>query len=105
MSTELLEKVQERTKRTNRILKLQMCELNLQAYFHTGLQLKLVAPIYLTVGPMDLVHSVYVSILNTYPLLIGKDLLKSLRTSNRLQAPKDVDTSPRASALPVIRLQ
>ncbi len=33
------------------------------------------APIHLTVGPMDLVQPVYVSTLNTYPLLIGKDLL------------------------------
>ncbi len=75
MSTELLEEVQERSKRTNRTLKLQRCELNLQAYSHTGLQLKHVAPIHLTVGSMDLVHSVYVSPLKTYPLLIGKDLL------------------------------
>ncbi len=50
-------------------------ELNVQAYSHTGLQLKHVAPIHLTVGPMDFVHPVYVSTLNTYPLLIGKDLL------------------------------
>ncbi|XP_016407634.1 uncharacterized protein LOC107739904 [Sinocyclocheilus rhinocerous] len=75
MSTELLEEVQERTKRSNSTLKLQRCELNLQAYSHTGLQLKHMAPIHLTVGPMDLVHPVYVSPLNTYPLLIGKDLL------------------------------
>ncbi len=75
MSTELLEEVQERSKRTNRTLKLQRCELNLQAYSHTGLQLKHVAPIQLTVGSMDLVHPVYVSPLKTYPLLIGKDLL------------------------------
>ncbi len=75
MSTELLKEVQELTKRTNGTLKLQRCELNLQAYSHTGLQLKHVAPIHLTVGPMDFVHPVYVSTLNTYPLLIGKDLL------------------------------
>ncbi len=67
MSTELLKEVQDRTKRTNGTLKLQRCKLNLQAYSHMGLQL--------TVGPMDLVHAVYVSTLNTYPLLIGKDLL------------------------------
>ncbi len=79
MSTELLKKVQERTKRTNVTLKLQKCELNLQAYLHTGLQLKHVAPIHLTVGPMDLVHPVYVSTLNTYPLLIGKDLLNRFK--------------------------
>ncbi len=75
MSTELLEEVQKRTKRTNRTLRLQRCELNLQAYSHTGLLLKHVAPIHLTVGLMDLVHPVYVSPLKTYPLLIGKDLL------------------------------
>ncbi len=75
MSTELLEEVQERTKRTNRTLRLQRCELNLQAYSHTGLQLKHVAPIHLKVGSMDLVHPVYVSPLKTCPLLIGKDLL------------------------------
>ncbi len=75
MSTELLKEVQERTKRTNGTLKLQRCELNLQAYSHMGLQLKHVAPIHLTVGPMDLVHPVYVSTLNTYPLFIGEDLL------------------------------
>ncbi len=68
MYTELL---QERTKRTNGILKLQRCELNILAYSHTGLQLKHVAPIHRTVGPMDLVHPVYVSTLNTYPLLIN----------------------------------
>ncbi len=75
MSTELQEEIQERTKRTNRTLKLQRCELNLQAYSHMGLELKHVVPIHLTVGPMDLVHPVYVSTINTYPLLIGKYLL------------------------------
>ncbi len=79
MSTELLKEVQERTKRTNRTLKLQRCELNVQAYSHTGLQLKHVAPIHLKVAPMDLVHLVYVSTLNTYPLLIGKDLLNRFK--------------------------
>ncbi len=75
MSTELLKEVQERTKRTNGTLKLQRCELNLQVYSHTGLQLKHVAPINLTLFVMDLVHPVYVSTLNMYPFLIGKDLL------------------------------
>ncbi|KAL0154641.1 hypothetical protein M9458_048904, partial [Cirrhinus mrigala] len=75
MSTELLEEIQERTKKLNGVLKLQRCELNLQAYSHTGLQLKHVAPIHLTVGPMSLIHPVYISPLKTYPLFIGKDLL------------------------------
>ncbi len=79
MSTELLKEVQERTKRSNGTLKLQRCELNVQAYSHTGLQLKHVAPIHLTVGLMDFVHPVYVSTFNTYPLLIGKDLLNCFK--------------------------
>ncbi len=88
MSTELLKEVQERTKRTNGTLKLQRCELNRQAYTHTGLQQKHVAPIHLTVGPMDLVHPVYVSTLNTYPLLIGKDLLNSFEPLIDFKHPK-----------------
>ncbi len=36
MSTEFLKEVQERTERTNGTLKLQKCELNLQAYSHTA---------------------------------------------------------------------
>ncbi len=44
-----------------------------------GLQLIHVAPIHLTVRPTDLIHPVYVSPLNTYPLLIGKDLLNHFK--------------------------
>ncbi len=44
MSTELLKEVQELTKRTNGTLKLQRCELNVQAYSHTGLQAKTGGP-------------------------------------------------------------
>ncbi len=79
ISTELLKEVQERMKRSNGTLKLQKCELNLQAYSNTGLRLKHVAPIHLTVGPMDFVHPVYVSTFNTYPLLIGKNLLNRFK--------------------------
>ncbi len=79
MSIELLKKVQERAKRTNGTLKLQRCKLKLQAYSNMGLRLKHVAPIHLMVGTMDFVHPVYVSLLNTYPLLIGKDLLNRFK--------------------------
>ncbi len=79
MSTELLKEVQERMKRSNGTLKLQKCKLSLQAYSHTVIQLKHVAPIHLTVGPMDFVHPVYVSTLNTCPLIIGKDLLNRFK--------------------------
>ncbi len=61
MSAELPEEVQETTKWTNRTLKLQRCELNLQAYSHWGLQLKHVSSIHLKLGSMDLIHPVYVT--------------------------------------------
>ena len=75
MSTQLLEEIQERTKRTSGTLRLQKCALNVQAYSHTGLRLEQVAPVHLTVRPMSLIHPVYISPLDTYPLLTGKDLL------------------------------
>ncbi len=72
MSTELLKEVQERTKRTNGTLKLQRCELNVQAYSHKGPTTETCGPNLSnsgTYGPRP--SSIH---LNTYPLLIGKDL-------------------------------
>ncbi|XP_028847214.1 uncharacterized protein LOC114796870 [Denticeps clupeoides] len=59
-------------------------EVRLEALVDTGadltliqndVQLEQLAPIHLTIGPMTLVHPVYISTFDTYPLLIGKDLL------------------------------
>ncbi|KAL1258487.1 hypothetical protein QQF64_009064 [Cirrhinus molitorella] len=60
---------------SSRTLKPQKCALNVQSYSQTEVQLQQIAPIHLTIGPMGLVHPVYISPMDLYPLLIGKDLL------------------------------
>ncbi|KAL1258490.1 hypothetical protein QQF64_009067 [Cirrhinus molitorella] len=45
------------------------------SYSQNEVQLEQVAPIHLTIGPMSVVHPVYISPMDSYPLLIGKDLL------------------------------
>ncbi|KAL1268896.1 hypothetical protein QQF64_034259 [Cirrhinus molitorella] len=50
--------------------------LNVQSYSQNEVQLEQVAPIHLTIGlTMSVVHPVYISPMDSYPLLIGKDLL------------------------------
>ncbi len=75
ISSQLFDRLQIGAKRQNRTLKYQRCVLNVQSYSQNEVQLEQVAPIHLTIGPMSLVHPVYISPLDTYPLLIGKDLL------------------------------
>ncbi|RXN11474.1 hypothetical protein ROHU_030002 [Labeo rohita] len=75
MSSQLFDRLQTEAKRQNRTLKYQQCVLNVQSYSQNEVQLEQVAPIHLTIGPMSLVHPVYIAPVDTYPLLIGKDLL------------------------------
>ncbi|RXN04870.1 hypothetical protein ROHU_012876 [Labeo rohita] len=75
MSSQLFNRLQTEAKRQNRTLKYQQCVLNVQSYSQNEVQLEQVAPIHLTIGPMSLVHPVYIAPVDTYPLLIGKDLL------------------------------
>ncbi|KAL0159214.1 hypothetical protein M9458_042939, partial [Cirrhinus mrigala] len=75
MSSHLFDRLQIEAKRQNRTLKYQRCVLNVQSYSRNEVQLEQVAPIHLTISPMSLVHPVYIAPVDTYPLLIGKDLL------------------------------
>ncbi|KAL1270904.1 hypothetical protein QQF64_029920 [Cirrhinus molitorella] len=75
MSSQLFDRLQTEAKRQNRTLKCQRCVLNVQSYSQNEVQLEQVAPIHLTIGPMSVVHPVYISPMDSYPLLIGKDLL------------------------------
>ncbi|XP_057184426.1 uncharacterized protein LOC130550913 [Triplophysa rosa] len=75
MSSQLFHRLSEEAKRQNRTLKPQRCVLNMQSYSQTEVRLEQITPIHLTIGPMSLVHPVYISPMVTYPLLIGKDLL------------------------------
>ncbi|KAF7709826.1 hypothetical protein HF521_016676 [Silurus meridionalis] len=75
MSTQLFYRLQVEAKRQNRTLKMQKCALNVQSYSQNEVKLEQITPIHLTIGPMSVVHPVYISPMDTYPLLIGKDLL------------------------------
>ncbi|KAG1941678.1 retrotransposable element [Pimephales promelas] len=50
-------------------------KLEALSYSQTNIRLEQIAPIHLTIGPMSLIHPVYISPMDTYPLLVGKDLL------------------------------
>ena len=75
MSGTLFNTLRTMARRSNRDLKLQTCSLEIQPYCPNSTILKHRALVQITIGPMTLVHPVYVSSLNTVPLLIGKDLL------------------------------
>ncbi|KAI5086431.1 hypothetical protein C0J45_24007 [Silurus meridionalis] len=75
MSTQLFYRLQVEAKRQNRTLKTQKCALNVQSYSQNEVKLEQIAPIHLTIGPMSVLDSVYISPMDTYPLLIRKDLL------------------------------
>ena len=48
----------------------------MQSYSQNDIRLKQVAHIHLTIGSFSLKHPVYISQMDTYPFLIGKDLLE-----------------------------
>lgn len=75
ISAQLFEKLRLETKRQNRTLESHTCELNVQSYNQDDIWFDQVASIHLTIGPTSLTHPVYISQMNTYSLLIGKDLL------------------------------
>ena len=75
ISSQLFKRLQFEAKRQDRTLTPQTCELNVQSYSQNDIRFDKVASIHLTIGPMSLVHPVYISPMDTYPLLIGKDLL------------------------------
>ncbi|XDV31948.1 hypothetical protein PO909_002865 [Leuciscus waleckii] len=75
ISSQLFEKLKFEAQRQNQTLKFHTCELNVQSYSQNDIQLRNVAPIHLAIGPMSIVHPVYISPMNTYQFIIGKDLL------------------------------
>ncbi|XP_052433544.1 uncharacterized protein LOC127974375 [Carassius gibelio] len=75
ISAQLFDKLKFEAQRQNRTLNFHTCKLNVQSYSQNDIQLRNVAPIDLTIGPMSLVHPIYVSPMDNYSFLIGKDLL------------------------------
>ena len=75
MSAALFNALKTAITNPNMTVKLQQCAIQVQAYSTVGTQMQGVAPIHLTIGPTEVVHPIYVSPLDSIPLLIGKDLL------------------------------
>ncbi|KAL0198611.1 hypothetical protein M9458_007151, partial [Cirrhinus mrigala] len=103
MSSRLFDRLQTEAKRQNRTLKYQRRVLNVQSYSQNEVQLEQVTPIHLTIGPMSLVHPVYIAPIDTYPLLIGKDLLdrfEPLLDFKQLKIWAQSPRSPRSQKIP-----
>ncbi|KAF7643479.1 hypothetical protein LDENG_00238730, partial [Lucifuga dentata] len=75
ISSALFSKLQTVARKANRDLELYPQSLEIQAYSSMSTTLSAIALIHITIGPMSLIHPVYVSPLNTIPFLVGKDLL------------------------------
>lgn len=74
-SSELFDKLLEVMKKSHRTLKRQRCALDIQPYSLVGTQIQWMAPIHLSIDPMEVVHPIHISPINTIPLLVGMDLL------------------------------
>lgn len=75
MSAALFHRLRARVKKSNRDLELLPCDLDVQPYTLRSTTFTNMTMLDLTIGPMHLVHPVYISPLESVPFLIGKDLL------------------------------
>lgn len=75
MSTKLFTQVQAIVTKMDKTLQIKKCSQDIQAYSPVGTRMEHVALLQLSMGPISLIHPVYISPLNSIPLLIGKDLL------------------------------
>ena len=75
MSPRVFYNLKEVALRAGSALKAKPCNLNVQAYSTQGTMMSGVVLIKIAIGPLVLVHPVYVSTLDTIPFLLGKDLL------------------------------
>lgn len=75
MSASLFQELRLAANRANKDLKLQPCILDVRPYADTNTTLSAMSLIQLSIGPMTLIHPVYVSDLDSIPFLVGKDLL------------------------------
>uniref|UniRef100_A0AAV2KYM3 Uncharacterized protein n=1 Tax=Knipowitschia caucasica TaxID=637954 RepID=A0AAV2KYM3_KNICA len=75
----LFGKLQSMASKSHRHLKTQPCDLEIHPYSQVDTTIRKMALMRLTVGPMTLVHPVYISPFNTHPLLLGQDLLNRFK--------------------------
>uniref|UniRef100_A0AAV2KYW7 Peptidase A2 domain-containing protein n=1 Tax=Knipowitschia caucasica TaxID=637954 RepID=A0AAV2KYW7_KNICA len=76
---DLFGKLQSMASKSHRHLKTQPCDLEIHPYSQVDTTIRKMALMRLTVGPMTLVHPVYISPFNTHPLLLGQDLLNRFK--------------------------
>uniref|UniRef100_A0AAV2IYS9 Uncharacterized protein n=1 Tax=Knipowitschia caucasica TaxID=637954 RepID=A0AAV2IYS9_KNICA len=76
---DLFGKLQSMASKSHKDLKTQPCDLEIQPYSQVDTTIRKMALMRLTVGPMTLVHPVYISPFNTHPLLLGQDLLNRFK--------------------------
>ena len=78
MSPTVCRELQRLAQQSDQNVLLWPCTLDVQAYSTVGTRMTSVALVQLTIGPLTMVHPVYVSPLDSIPLLVGKDLLNRL---------------------------
>uniref|UniRef100_A0AAV2JN84 Uncharacterized protein n=1 Tax=Knipowitschia caucasica TaxID=637954 RepID=A0AAV2JN84_KNICA len=76
---DLFGKLQSLASKSHRDLKPQPCDLEIRPYSREDTTIRKMALMRLTVGPMTLVHPVYISPFNAHPLLLGQDLLNRFK--------------------------
>uniref|UniRef100_A0AAV2LQB8 Uncharacterized protein n=1 Tax=Knipowitschia caucasica TaxID=637954 RepID=A0AAV2LQB8_KNICA len=76
---DLFGKLQSLAREAHKDLKTQPCDLEIRPYSQVNTTIRKMALMRLTVGPMTLVHPVYISPFNAHPLLLGQDLLNRLK--------------------------
>ena len=75
MSAALFNRLRAQVQKSNRDLNLLPCDLDVQPYTLRSTTFTKMTMLDLTIGPMHLVHPVYISPLDSIPFLVGKDLL------------------------------
>uniref|UniRef100_A0AAV2L2S7 Peptidase A2 domain-containing protein n=1 Tax=Knipowitschia caucasica TaxID=637954 RepID=A0AAV2L2S7_KNICA len=76
---DLFGKLQSLASKSHRDLKTQPCDLEIRPYSQEDTTIRKLALMRLTVGPITLVHPVYISPVNAHPLLLGQDLLNRFK--------------------------
>uniref|UniRef100_A0AAV2KDK4 Uncharacterized protein n=1 Tax=Knipowitschia caucasica TaxID=637954 RepID=A0AAV2KDK4_KNICA len=76
---DLFGKLQSLASKSHRDLKTQPCDLEIRPYSQEDTTIRKMALMRLTVGPMTLVHPVYICPFNAHPLLLGQDLLNRFK--------------------------
>ncbi|CAJ1076285.1 hypothetical protein LDENG_00238730%2C partial [Xyrichtys novacula] len=76
MSSTLFNRLRNMVQQSNRDIKLQPCAMEIRPYSTDSTTLNTMTMLNISIGPMKIMHPVYVSPLESIPFLIGQDLLK-----------------------------